>query len=374
MTAGWGLYVHIPWCRAHCPYCGFHVVTDPATPPAARFVDCAIEEIVSRRGAYPGLASTLYLGGGTPSRLPLEDLGRLIAAAPTGPNAEITIEANPEDIDEGWCTGIANHGVTRISVGVQSLQKHVSRRLGRAHTSRIARTALDRVRQAPLTSWSVDLIFGVPGQSLEDLERDLRDILAFDPPHVSAYGLTIEPGTRFEQAVRRKRMTPIEDDLWRSQYDLLVTTLEEAGIERYEVSNFARAGHESRHNQAYWQDVPYMGIGPSAHGLQPDGTRYLNQPDTPSYLTRGGPEEETERPSPWQAAVDYLASAIRTREGVDLTYLAQRHGHACDPNTLSALIEQGWVNRDPSRLRLTSKGLPIADAIAARLVDRLTAQ
>lgn len=373
MTRGWGLYVHIPWCRAHCPYCGFHVVTDPV-PPSQRFTDCAIQEIASRRGDYPGLASTLYLGGGTPSRLPLEALGKLIDAAPLAHDAEVTLEANPEDLDEHWCDAIVERGATRISLGVQSLQTHVSRRLGRAHTSRVARTALAHVQQAPLASWSVDLIFGVPGQSLEDLKRDLQDILEFEPPHVSLYGLTIEPGTRFEQAVRRKRMTPIEDDVWRTQYDLLVATLGEAGLERYEVSNFARPGHESRHNQAYWQDVPYMGIGPSAHGLKPDGVRYLNQPDTPGYLTRGGPTEETERPSRWQAAVDYLASAIRTREGADLVHLSQRHRHACDPSTILALTEQGWVNHNASRVRLTSEGFPMADAIAARLVDRLTPQ
>jgi oxygen-independent coproporphyrinogen-3 oxidase len=374
MTPAWGIYVHIPWCRVQCPYCAFHVVSDGTEPPADLFVECALQEIERRRADYPGSAATLYLGGGTPSRLPSSAITRLIAAAPLGKDAEITVEANPEDVTERWCEDIIDAGVTRVSLGVQSLQTHVSRRLGRGHTSRVAQTAIQRIRHAPLTSWSVDLIFGVPGQSLEDLERDLDALLMFEPPHLSAYGLTIEPGTRFANAVRRKRMTPVEDDDWRAQYDRLVSALQSAGLERYEVSNFARPGHESRHNRSHWQDTPYMGVGPSAHGLRPDGARYINEANTTRYLQQRGPTETIEFPSVWQAAVDYLTSSIRTREGVDLDYLSRRHGHAPHAAVLDALIQQQWIMRDPQRLWLTDQGVPLADAIASRLVDNLAPQ
>ena len=374
MTDKWGIYIHIPWCRVQCPYCAFHVVSDNSEPPTDSFVESALGEIEKRREDYPGLASTLYLGGGTPSRLPSSAITRLIAGSPLTENVEITVEANPEDVTEAWCEDIVAAGATRVSLGVQSLQTHVSRRLGRGHTSRVAQIAIQRIRQAELSSWSVDLIFGVPGQSLEDLERDLDELLMFEPPHLSVYGLTIEPGTSFANAVRQKRMTPVEDDAWRVQYDHLVATLQLAHLERYEVSNFARSGHESRHNSAYWQDTPYMGVGPSAHGLRPDGARYVNEANTTLYLQRGGPSETIEFPSAWQAAVDYLTSAIRTREGVDLGYLNRRYGHVPSAAVLDVLTQQQWVTRDPQRLCLTDQAVPLADAIASRLVDNLAPQ
>jgi len=359
----WGVYVHVPWCRVICPYCAFAVVKDRPGTAFDGWADRVEREYVARRPEFPGEARTVYVGGGTPSRLPLPVIARVIDLFPRVSDAEVTAEVNPEDVSAEGLAGLAAAGVNRVSVGVQSFLPRHLRRLGRP--SPVA--ALAAVRAAGFRSWSADLMFGLPDQTLAELDADLDALLAADPPHVSVYGLTIEDGTPFA----RRAVRAADDDLWREMYDRLVARLAAAGLDRYEVSNFARAGQESRHNQGYWQDRPYMGLGPSAHGLAPDGSRWVNHRDLATWLAAPDATAEREPPDPERQARDHLICGLRAREGVDLDAVAARFGQTVDPSELARLADAGFVARAGARVRLVGEGWPLADAVVARVIDAL---
>lgn len=366
----WGLYAHVPWCRRRCPYCAFYVEVDRETPWDA-FVEALLVEYAARRPAFDGPAATVFLGGGTPSRMPVPALSRLLAGLDRVDDAEVTAEVNPEDLDGDWLDGAVAAGVNRVSLGVQTLDPRFARLLNRACTVEQAAQMARRVRSSGVRSWSVDLIFGLPGQSLADLTVDLERLLDLVPPHVALYGLTIEPGTAFERGVRRGRLTPADPDLWREMYDLIVDRLGRDGIVRYEVSNFARDGHRSAHNRLYWTDAPYMGLGPSAHGFWPDGRRYANVADRARWLAAPSTSAEEETPTPEQAAIDRLISGLRGVDGVPLAALAARSGRVPDPRHVAALVRRGLLVDDPKVLRLTSEGFPVCDGVVERLIDTL---
>jgi len=365
----WGIYVHCPWCRVHCPYCAFYVETE-RNPPWQSFVHAVLKEHDGYRPVWTGQPATLALGGGTPSRMPTEQIAEIVRHVELGPGAEVSAEANPEDLTPSWVDGALSAGITRLSVGVQTLIRQRAKLLGRAHTVDQAATALRTVASAGFESWSADLIFATPGQTLTDLSVELGALLDLDPPHVSIYGLTFEPGTPFERARARGRMRPVDDGLWREMYDLLVQRLGAAGLQRYEVSNFARPGHESRHNRLYWTGRPYMGLGPAAHGLAPDGTRWVNQADAAKY-TAGNTTPTHERPTPLQAATDTLVSCLRGVDGVSLRDLRVHTGFIPEPAVVALLIRQGVLRRDGERVRLSHAGFPLCDAVTGRLVDAL---
>jgi oxygen-independent coproporphyrinogen-3 oxidase len=228
--------------------------------------------------------------------------------------------------------------------------------------------ALRRVTEAGFDSWSLDLIFAVPGQTLDDLDRDLDAVERLSPPHVALYGLTIEPGTPFERAVRSGRMATVDEAHWRRMYDHLVDRLSALGLQRYEVSNFARPGHHSRHNRLYWSDRPYMGLGPSAHGYLPDGRRYVNAPRLPSWLPDPVGTAQEERPTPEQRLADLLVSGLRAAEGVDLEHARRQTGLRLDPGRIERLVP-GLVELHDGRVRLTDAGVPLCDAVVARLLE-----
>ena len=364
----WGVYVHVPWCRHRCPYCAFHVDTD-AEPPWERFVDRVLEDYAARREPFGEAPDTVFLGGGTPSRMPPGPLARLLAGLAPAPGAEITAEANPEDVSPAWLEGALRAGVNRLSLGVQSFDPKVARRLGRGHTAPQAREVAGRVAASGIASWSLDLIFAVPGQPLEDLHSDLDAILATGAPHVSLYGLTLEPGTPLQRLAERGTLRPVDDEVWRAMYEAIVARLQAAGLARYEVSNFARPGHESAHNRLYWTDRPYLGIGPSAHGYAPDGTRWVDLADTAAWLDGAPPA--VEHPSPEEAATDLLVSALRGRDGVDLDHLHARTGHFLSASALAPLLAEGLLVARGRRIALGSPGYPVADAVIRHLVRRL---
>ncbi|MBN2798104.1 MAG: coproporphyrinogen III oxidase family protein [Deltaproteobacteria bacterium] len=367
----WGIYVHVPWCTRSCPYCAFF--HEPARDvPWDRYVDAVLAEHAGLRPLFPGEPTTLYLGGGSPSLLPLEPLARLIAGlAPDGVE-ELTLEVNPEDANPAWLAGVRALGVHRLSLGVQSL-RGAAKTLGRARSSRAAPAVIAHIRELGFPSWSADLIFAVPGQTLEELRLDLDAYLALEPPHLSLYGLTLEPGTAFGRRAEAGRLRPLPPALWREMYDLLVSTLQEAGLRRYEVSNFARDGHRSRHNRLYWRDRPYMGLGPGAHGYAPDGRRWSNAHDIEGYLRAPLTSASWERPSPGEAAIDYLLSATRGSDGVDLERLARRTGHRLNPQATARLVAGGLLEAQAGVLTLTGEGYPLCDAVISHLVDALVA-
>jgi len=369
----WGVYVHVPWCRHRCPYCAFYVETGTDVQWVA-FVDRVLREDSARRPAFGALADTVFLGGGTPSRMPPEPLARLITGLRARPGAEITAEANPEDVDDAWLDGALRAGLTRLSLGVQTFHEAHAKRLGRASTVRQARDTCRRVAASGIASWSVDLIFAVPGQTLDDLHADLDTILELGAPHVSLYGLTFEEGTPFERLRARGNMTPVDDDGWREMYEAIVQRLRAAGLDRYEVSNFARPGHESAHNRLYWNDRPYLGLGPSAHGYAPDGTRWIDVADVAAWMAQDDPTASSEMPSPRARAVDLLLSALRGRDGLDLEYLRRRTGHILSASALAPLSSEGLVVRSGTRIALAEAGFPVSDAIVRHLVDRLAVE
>jgi len=367
----WGVYVHVPWCRARCPYCAFAIVPEAGPAPWRPYVAALSREWARRAPAFPGRPDTLFLGGGTPSRLPPAAIAEIISLVRPVPGAEISAEANPDDLDDAWLHGAMHAGVTRVSLGVQTLQTAAARRLGRAHTLAQASTAIARLAAAPLASWSVDLIFAVPGQTLAHLDADLDAILSANPPHVATYGLTIEPGTAFARATARGSLPAVADTRWREMYDRIVARLAEAGLPRYEVSNFARPGHRCRHNEGYWTDRPYAGLGPGAHGYAPDGARWSNAAPLSAWQAADEPGGTAASPLPRQAAIDLLVSGVRGLDGVSTARLASRTGLRCDPDVVALLVAGGALQDRASHLTLAPGGYPICDAVVARLAGAL---
>jgi oxygen-independent coproporphyrinogen-3 oxidase len=362
----WGLYLHVPSCRIRCPYCAFYVVPDRELP-AERFVDRMVEEVSRRR--LPGDPLTVYVGGGTPSRLPLPELVRLLEAVVPATPAEVTIEANPEDIDAAWLDAVATAGADRVSLGVQTLNPTAARRLARVASATHASRAAALLRASRLRTWSADLMFALPDQTAADLLADLDALLALDPPHVSVYGLTIEPGTAFERAAARGKAPVAEDELWRWMYATVVERLSDAGLARYEVSNFARPGHASVHNQGYWDDRPYLGVGPSAHGFLPDGSRQTDVADLRAWLD-GGAITTTEPADPEQRALDALISGLRGVAGLPTARLA-RLGFVLEPTVVAALAKANLIHATADRIALAAEGFFVADAVVRRLADSL---
>lgn len=363
----WGVYVHVPWCHAVCPYCAFAVVAHRGDVDASAYANHLLHHLRQRRTSFPGRPTTLFFGGGTPSKLPLAALREI--AAEVGATGEVSIEANPEDVDAAWLAGVVRAGITRVSLGVQSFDPARARRLGRSRSSAVAREAVRRVRDA-VPTFSLDLMFAVPGKD-EPLRRDLDEALALGAPHVSLYGLTIEDGTRFARAAARGALPAVGEEAWRSAYDGAVDTLRAAGLGRYEVSNFALPGHESAHNTLYWTDAPYLGLGPSAHSYLPDGVRTVDVGQLGGWLATPDGLASRERPDPREAATDLLVSALRSRYGVDVDHLRRRTGLGIAEVILHALEREGLVVCAGPRVRLTDAGFPVCDAVVAHLSERL---
>ncbi len=367
--ADWGVYVHVPWCRARCPYCAFAVVPLAGPVDGGPFTAHVSRHLAARRGAFGGPPATLFFGGGTPSRLPTDDLARLIAEV--GARGEVSLEANPEDVSPAWLAAAVRAGVTRLSLGVQSFDPARARRLGRARSSAVAAEVVRRVADA-VPTFAIDLMFAVPGEGRDPLRRDLDTALELGVPHVSLYGLTIEEGTRFGRAAARGALRPVDADAWRETYDAAVAHLRSAGLQRYEVSNFARPGHESAHNQLYWSDAPYLGLGPSAHGYLPDGTRTVEVADLERWLATPDGTASTEHPTGAARAADLLVSALRSARGVDRDRLRARTGLDAPDAAVDALVAAGLARTEGRRVALTDAGFPVCDAVVAHLLDRLT--
>ena len=370
---GWGIYVHLPFCRYRCPYCAF-VVDARAEPPHGAYTEALLRQWGEQAGWFAALSppTTLYFGGGTPSRTPPTEVARLIAALPIDPGApgvEISLEANPED-----CVGAAGAdrlaawravGVNRLSIGAQSFGEAVGARLGRRRGSRAAAEAVGAARAAGFLSVSVDLIFGGPGQAEADLWADIAQAAALGVDHLSLYGLTQEEGTAFGRLGDRlvEELGAADEDRWAAMYGGAVERLEAAGLERYEVSNFARPGHRSEHNRHYWLARPWAGIGAGAHGFLPDGRRTRSAGSVDGFLqdprTEVGPADDP------MLGWDLLWTGLRIAEGMDRARYEARAGRRLV--IPAPLIEGGLVWEEAGRIGLGAAGYPLADAVARRL-------
>ena len=264
-----GVYVHIPFCASRCSYCDFFSTLQLEQTGAA-YVEAVIAEARLRRDELQGEAvRTLYLGGGTPSQLPVPLLARLVEGLRGvfgfQDLEEFTVEANPDDVTPSWCAALPPLGVNRVSMGVQSFEDGILRLIGRCHTAQQAVQAVNNLRQSGIDNISVDLIYGLPGQTISSWTDTVKQALDLEPQHISAYGLTYEEGTRLWRQRERGEVIEVPEEQCLEMYRILVGCLKSAGYEHYEISNFALPGFHSRHNSSYWNDTPYLGLGAAAH-------------------------------------------------------------------------------------------------------------
>jgi oxygen-independent coproporphyrinogen-3 oxidase len=360
-----GVYVHVPFCTKRCDYCAFATWTDRWALADDYVAGCGEEIRRAVDGGMPS-ATSVYFGGGTPSLLPPAQIGRLLAGLLRVTGAEVTVECNPETVDEAKLHGYRDVGVTRLSFGVQSMVPHVLTALGRQHDVRAVHRAVSAAGAAGFgTTYSVDLIYGARGESMNDWEASVAAVLALDPPpaHVSAYGLTVEPGTPLARDAARH---PDPDDQ-ADKYAMVDELLAGAGLEWYELSNWARPSSECRHNQLYWDQGEYRGVGCSAHShaRRPDGwaRRWWNVRTPERYLRRVGAGDSAEAAGedldPAAGRVEALQLSLRTRRGVPAGALP---GVADDPS-LAPLVAPAA----PGRLVLTPAGRLLANEVAVRL-------
>jgi oxygen-independent coproporphyrinogen-3 oxidase len=368
MNFDFGIYVHTPWCRTRCPYCAFNVFLN-SNADYEGWHDAVVKAWMDLSTAVPGSAHSLYFGGGTPSLAPPGVIKSLISTLPLQQSAEVTLEANPGTISRSGLEDLREAGVNRLSLGIQTFEPRHAKRLGRGHNVQQARDLVGEVHAIGFDSWSVDLMFALPGQTLAELKTDVDTLLELEPPHVSLYGLTIEPGTPFAAVHSKGEITLPPSELWRAMYDHIVSTLESAGLERYEVSNFALPGHRGRHNESTWRGGHYVGLGPGAHGFLPDGRRTMGVRDVSEWMA--DPHPAASLPSEHEAAIDLILSTMRHIDGVQTSALRARSGHGIDQTTLSALEQAGLICRTNDRLQLTTAAFPVADGIVRRLCEGL---
>ncbi|MBY9066264.1 radical SAM family heme chaperone HemW [Hyphomonas sp. WL0036] len=376
---GFGLYVHWPYCTRVCPYCDFNVYAakDRVTEP---LVSAIADDIRAHRRKLPqhGTLDTVYFGGGTPALLRPEQVAEILKAASEtfgiSEGAEITLEANPNDVLRADIAGLRSAGVTRLSVGVQSLRDAALAFLGRDHDADAGAEAVRRAMRV-FDSVSMDLIYARPGQSPANWEAELADALALGAPHLSLYELTFEPATAFGKAAARGDITPMPDDSQADLYELTQQMTSRAGLPAYEVSNHAVSpAHQSRHNLVYWRGGDWIGVGPGAHGrLTVSGNRYATEAERRPEAYIAGVQMLQEgwadagKLEPVEVAREILAMGLRAAEGVDLRRVELVSGKSISRDKIGVFAEQGWVKMQGSELSLTESGRLLADALTAQL-------
>ena len=367
-----GLYIHIPFCKKACTYCDFHFSTTLKTRDA--LLSAMHAELEQRAPEIVGAAmGTIYFGGGTPSLMEPQMIAAFIDQAKrlfaVEADAEVTLEANPDDITEERLAAWKSIGITRLSIGIQSFRDDRLRFMGRAHTALQSHRALELIANAGFTSWTMDLIYGLPGMSMDEWNEQLDLSFAFNAPHLSAYCLTVEPKTTLAHRVQAGDVHMPGDADQAAQFERLIERAEEAGLTQYEISNFGREGHYSRHNTSYWKGIPYLGIGPSAHSFNGNDTRRWNIANNNTYTSRvrsGVHYWQEETLSPAQRTNERLLTGLRTIWGVALDELA------IDPRKENSALIDHYVKRgellvQDGRLVLTRAGRNFADRIAADL-------
>ncbi len=367
-----GLYVHVPFCRSKCPYCDFYSVTDLSA--VQEWYEAVLAEMTFH-GDFASAFDTVYIGGGTPSCLPaglLPDLLRRIRSAlPVSADAEITVEVNPGDVDLDTLVGLREAGFNRVSIGVQSFDDGILSFLGRRHGGRGALHAIDAARRAGFTNLSMDLIYGVPGQSRQLWRRTLETALTFEPEHLSCYELTLERGTPLHRRVEAGQAPalPAEEEAYRF-FSATSIFLEAHGYLHYEVSNFARGETRiSRHNHKYWDHAPYLGLGPAAHSFRTD-RRWWNHRSVDLYMRdiRQGriPVAGQEELSQEELQTEALYFGFRTRRGIHGPSFRERYGLDVFRQKGAALRRMradGLIRLEGETLAPTRRGLAVADRL-----------
>ncbi|RYU81021.1 radical SAM family heme chaperone HemW [Hymenobacter persicinus] len=372
-----GLYLHIPFCKQACHYCDFHFSTSMALK--SRLVE-ALEREMLLRAAYLGpvpVLETIYFGGGTPSLLTAAELDTIFTAIHrhfrVAPGAEITLEANPDDLTPAKLRELAASPVNRLSIGLQSFHEPHLRLMNRAHSARESLASVRMAQDVGFENISIDLIYGVPAPDHGIWEQDLARAFELQVPHLSCYALTIEPDTVFGRRLRKGTFVAPPDEFVAAQFERLLAALPGQGYEQYEISNFCRPGRESRHNANYWRGVPYLGLGPSAHSFDGSSREYAVANNT-QYVTAVLEQNEVpvtrEILSPTDRANEYLMTSLRTARGCDLRHLHQTLGVDLLTQRAEYLRElqtNGWATVHEHTLRLTDRGKLLADQITLEL-------
>ena len=396
-----GIYIHIPFCKSRCIYCAFYSTTDPSL--RQRYVDAVCREMVirgERREERGERIDTIYLGGGTPSQLTADQLRQLFIyinkvygqnqslsslLSPLSSNTEVTIECNPDDITPEYAEALSQLPVNRVSMGAQTFDDQRLHFLHRRHTANQVQQAVSRLREAGICNISIDLMYGFPGETLSQWERDIDSALSLDVEHLSAYCLSIEEGTPLHRMMKTPSNSPClggesesalnredlggSEELQRQMYYLLIDRLTAAGYEHYEISNFAKPGFRSRHNSSYWTDVPYIGLGAAAHSYDGQQRRW-NIDDINTYIKgieNGEPAYDYELIDDTTRYNDRVMLALRTCEGLDLQSLTPADRDYLLP-LANRYIADGLLSNDGRRLRLTRNGLFVSDMVISDLM------
>lgn len=370
-----GIYLHIPFCRRKCHYCNFFSVASGKYRDS--FTEILKKEILLQKDYLSGEEiSTIYFGGGTPSMLKAQEMDSILSEIrryhPVPGDAEITVEANPDDINPGKLREMATSGINRLSIGIQSFFDEDLRYLNRLHGGMKAELSVIQAQDAGFTNLSIDLIYGIPGLTNEKWEDNIRRALELNVPHISAYALTVEPGTALDVMIRRKVMAPVDDEQSAEQFDILTQRLKEAGYLHYEISNFCRDGHFSRHNSSYWKGVPYLGLGPSAHSY--DGnSRQWNVASVSEYVdkvTTGDIYFEKEILTDAQKYNEYVMVTLRTMWGCDVQKIREDFGETYAEHFLRGIKKfqmLEWVTEKEGVFYIEDEGKFFSDGIAADL-------
>ena len=371
-----GIYIHIPYCKSKCIYCDFY--STPQVETMEQYVHSLLCEARLRDGEIEGEpVSTLYLGGGTPSFLPISLLSTLIEGMKEvfdlSNLEEFTIEVNPDDVTAASVKALVALGVNRVSMGVQSFNDGELQAINRRHSAQQAIDAVAAIKDAGITNVSIDLIYGLPGQSLNSWQRNVERAIGLDVQHISAYCLSYEPGTPLWAMRQLGRVVPVSDEDCVAMHDTLVAMLTQAGFEHYEISNFARPGYRSRHNSSYWNFTPYLGLGAAAHSF--DGsTRRYNPSSIKEYVTALGNgatacvEEHLEW---WERYDEEVMVRLRTCDGIDTALIAQRYGDKARTHLLTQaqpFIDQQLLGLKDGTLTLTPQGIMLSDTIIRNLM------
>ena len=365
-----GIYIHIPFCKTRCIYCGFYSTT--YNDIQSRYVDAVLKELELRSDYINEPIETIYLGGGTPSQLHFDLIEQLISNLTSRADVarhckEITIECNPDDVNDELAALFRRLGVNRISMGVQTFSDERLRFIRRRHTAEQAHKAVDTLRKAGIKNISIDLMFGFPDETMDEWIGDIDTAISLGVEHISAYSLMYEEGTPLFSMLERGEIKEIDEELSRRMYYALIDRLTASGYFQYEISNFARESFRSRHNSSYWRAVPYIGLGAGAHSY--DGhSRQWNIDNIYTYIYKvenGTIPYEREELDAVTRYNDMITTALRTREGIEI-----KEGGFYDYMMVSAkkLVSEGLLAVDNGHLHLTRKGLYVSDDIMAELI------
>ena len=327
------IYLHVPFCTSRCIYCDFYSTTQSATV-RHEYVNAACAELANRTSYLADRhIQSIYFGGGTPSQLQIKEIAILLDSInkhyDIDTNAEITLEANPDDVTPDFAHNLRNLGFNRVSLGVQSFNDRILKMLNRRHDAATAQDAVHTLQQAGLDNISIDLIYGLPTQLLQDFSSDLQKAFSLPIKHLSTYALSIEQGTLLQRKIQSNELAETDEDTFIAEYEIMMQQAHAHGFEHYEISNFALPGFESRHNSGYWNNTPYLGIGPGAHSFNGTDERQYNEPNLGKYISAAGlPPHTIEHLTLSDQFDEQVFTSLRTRKGLSLKTMEKRFDKA----------------------------------------------